>query len=75
MTESLVIMQILDSNFPGPQMIPEPDSPQFKEANELLGLERKLFGAWCSLVFRPSGGIGGFMGGGAKGAFEAVMDK
>jgi len=78
-TESLVIMQLLESNFDGPKMCPDPGSPQFKEANELLRLERQLFGDWCSLVFRPSGGLGfgGLTIGGdsSKAAFEKTMDR
>lgn len=77
-TESLVIMQLLESNFDGPQMCPPPGSSQFEEANELLRLERQLFSDWCSLVFRPSGGgLGGILGagGGATAKFEKTMDK
>lgn len=65
-TESLVIMQILEQNFPAIPMIPEKD---FDRANMLLRLERKLFSAWCGLVFRPS------FGGGARNEFEETFDK
>jgi len=52
-TESLKIMQILDQAFPqGPPMLPG-DESGFDKVNELLTLERRLFGAWCSLTFRP----------------------
>ena len=60
-TESLVIMQVLDDTFADGhpnRMIPPKDSSLFDEANRLLGLERKLFGAWCSYLFRPGGLLG-----------------
>lgn len=60
MTESLDIMAMIDQVFQGPQyqkMLPERNSPDFQRLQELLGLERQLFGAWCSYVFR--GGSGG----------------
>ena len=60
-TESLVIMQVLDDTFADGhpnRMIPQKDSSLFDEANRLLGLERKLFGAWCSWLFRPGGLLG-----------------
>jgi len=57
-TESLVIMQTLDAAFPdGPPMVPPPGSPMRQEAQQLLGLERQLFGAWCSLTFQPGKGL------------------
>jgi len=78
-TESLVIMQLLEANFDGPKMCPEPGTPEFDEANKLLKLERQLFGDWCSLVFRPGssgGAFGGILGGGgAKAAFEKTLDR
>ena len=49
-TESLVIMQILENKFPDTCMLPEAG---FEKANELLRLERRLFSDWCGLVFRP----------------------
>ena len=52
-TESLVIMQMLDSTFPqGPPMVPPPGSSERDRAQSLLQLERQLFGAWvrpCAL--------------------------
>ena len=60
-TESLVIMQVLDDTFADGhpnRMIPAKDSPLFDEANRLLGLERKLFSAWCFFLFRPGGLLG-----------------
>jgi glutathione S-transferase len=54
-------MQILEREYPGgATMIPNPDSDPggFKRVNGLLRLERELFGDWCSLIFRPSGGGG-----------------
>ena len=57
-TESLVIMQTLDQQFAqGPQMVPPPGDPMRERANTLLGLERDLFSAWCSLTFQPGKGI------------------
>lgn len=57
MTDSLPIMQVLDMSFPeGPQMVPK-DSEKLEQANELLQLERQLFGDWCGLTFRPGKGI------------------
>ncbi|KAJ8601699.1 hypothetical protein CTAYLR_003197 [Chrysophaeum taylorii] len=52
-TESLDIMALLDRTFPETPMIPEDD---VAEANRLLRLERELFGAWCSYVFRGDDG-------------------
>lgn len=69
-TESLVIMQILEQNFPDIPMIPE---EEFDRANVLLRLERKLFSDWCGLVFRPS--MPGPFGGGARKDFEETLDK
>lgn len=69
-TESLVIMQVLEQNFPDIPMIPE---EEFDRANELLGLERKLFSDWCGLIFRPS--MPGPFGGGARKDFEETLDK
>ena len=45
-TESLVIMQILENTFPDNCMLPESG---FDKANELLRLERHLFSDWCGL--------------------------
>lgn len=68
-TESLVIMQILESTFPENCMLPEDG---FDRANELLRLERRLFSDWCGLVFRP--GMPGPFGGGARKQFEETLD-
>jgi len=77
-TESLVIMQIIENEFPNSvKMIPTDDN-DFDFANELMRLERQLFSDWCGLVFRPSGpglfGIGGGSGGPRK-KFETTLDK
>jgi len=74
LTESLVIMQVIESTFAsfGPPMLPSDDAGVGR-ANELLQLERQLFGAWCGLVFRPS--MPGPLGAGPKKAFEACLDK
>ena len=69
-TESLVIMQILENTFPDNCMLPESG---FDKANELLRLERHLFSDWCGLVFRP--GMPGPFGGGAKKQFEVCLDE
>jgi len=69
-TESLVIMQILEQTFPEPCTLPE---EAFDRANALLRLERKLFSDWCGLVFRP--GMPGPFGGGARKTFEETMDE
>ena len=61
MTESLKIMQVLDSTFaePGTPMMVPPPGPERDQASKLLGLERELFGAWCSLTFQPGKGLMG----------------
>jgi len=60
MTESLPIMQVLDERFPGePRMVPPPGTEERERAQELLRLERTLFGAWCTLTFAPGKGIMG----------------
>jgi len=52
-TESLVIMSLLERTFPLNPMLPS--SPAARaDADELLRLERQLFGAWCDFVFRSS---------------------
>ena len=58
-TESLVIMQLLDTTFAdqGPPMVPPADTKERQLAQSLLQLERQLFGAWCSLTFQPGKGI------------------
>ena len=72
MTESLQIMARIEREFPGPEykvMVPE---QEFDRVNQLLGMERELFGAWCGLIFRPSMPFGV---GGTRGAFEATLDR
>ena len=67
-TESLVIMQLIEAEFPeAPPMLP-PAGPLRQRAEALLRLERQLFGAWCDLVFRGSGGR-------ARDAFMSVMGQ
>lgn len=70
-TESLVIMQVLDNEFEGPAMLPPSDTEDFNRANQLLRLERELFSCWCQLTFRPSMPLGG----GAKAQFEQCLDE
>jgi len=67
-TESLVIMQILEREFPDHPTLPEED---FDKANVLLKLERQLFSDWCGLVFRPS--MPWPLG--ARAGFEKTLDK
>ena len=67
-TESLVIMQILEREFPERPTLPE---DKFEAANVLLKLERQLFSDWCGLVFRPS--MPGPLG--ARAGFEKTLDK
>jgi len=82
-TESLVIMQLLEQEFPGepfgpygPAMLPAPgDKKNLAAANALLKEERNLFGAWCSLVFRPSMPNLFNKKSQALGAFEAALTK
>ena len=69
-TESLVIMQILDETFPDRPLLPAADG-ELARANSLLKLERELFGWWCQLTFRPSGPFGG----GSQQGFEECLDK
>ena len=59
MTDSLPIMQVLDSAFGhlDPPMLPPSGSDDFAKANALLNLERQLFRDWCTLTFRPGKGI------------------
>lgn len=58
MTESLVIMQTLDSAFvQGPQMVPPSGTAERERASQLLSLERELFRWWCSLTFQPGKGL------------------
>lgn len=58
MTDSLPIMATLDATFEqGPQMVPAKGSAQRGRAEELLRLERDLFGAWCRLTFSPGKGM------------------
>lgn len=68
MTESLVIMQTLEAEFPETQrMLPDRESREFDEANRLLNLERELFRWWCQFVFRS--------GESSRGGFERVLDE
>jgi len=56
-TESLTIMQLLDREFGGAQMVPPAGTPERERAQELLGLERELFRWWCQLTFQPGKGL------------------
>jgi len=68
LTESLVIMQVLEREFPQRVTLPE---DKFELANKLLKLERQLFSDWCGLAFRPS--LPGPLG--ARAAFEKTLDE
>lgn len=67
-TESQVIMELLDKWFSAEEghvsMMPEDKTRH----NELARLERELFSWWCTLLFRPEGGL-------AKGAFGGIIGK
>jgi len=67
MSDSIRIMQVLDGLDDTVPMVPRGDKAALGRANELMQLERELFGAWCSFVFQP-GGFG-------RGAFEKTLDK
>lgn len=72
MTDSLRIMLKLEETFSGPQykrMWPDTTSPEFSRAQNLMRLERSLFGLWCNLVFRGS------MGNGPRRSFEEGLDE
>jgi glutathione S-transferase len=74
-TESQVIMELLDQWYNTedgykPMMPAEDNQAANQRYQQLTRLERELFGAWCSLVFRPDGGsnpLGKLMGGAAAG--------
>jgi len=72
-TESQVIMNLVDRSFPESagyrDLMPPKGTPLFKRAQELLSLERDLFRAWCGYVFYPPGF------GGGRDDFDRVMDR
>ncbi|CEM36150.1 unnamed protein product [Vitrella brassicaformis CCMP3155] len=70
--ESLRIMALLEETFQPPDhpaTLPPQGSPAMDRANDLLALERELFGKWCSFVFRPD------PLGMARRSFESCLDK
>lgn len=67
MSDSIRIMQVLDSLDDTVPMLPRGDNAALARANELMQLERELFGAWCSYVFQP-GGFG-------RKSFEQTLDR
>jgi glutathione S-transferase len=67
-TESLDIMQLLETTFPTIETVPR-DPSALKRANELLRLERELFGWWCTLTFRRT------LGNGAQEVREHTTDR
>jgi len=65
-TESRIIMELLDEWHPKSEgykpMLPTASNLDgMKRYNDLSRLERDLFSWWCTLVFRPDGGIMGGM--------------
>eukprot|EP00546_Thalassionema_frauenfeldii_P010456 CAMPEP_0178914376 /NCGR_PEP_ID=MMETSP0786-20121207/11392_1 /TAXON_ID=186022 /ORGANISM="Thalassionema frauenfeldii, Strain CCMP 1798" /LENGTH=507 /DNA_ID=CAMNT_0020587279 /DNA_START=198 /DNA_END=1721 /DNA_ORIENTATION=- len=65
-TESQVIMELLDKWHPPSEgykaMLPvEEDRKGWARYDSLSRLERELFSWWCTLVFRPEGGVMGGM--------------
>ena len=73
-TESQVIMELLDEWFPESEgykrMQPKPeDTVGMEKYQRLARLERELFSWWCTVVFRPERGGGplaALTGGGGK---------
>ena len=53
MTESIDIMIALNDIDPTRTPMLPLDDPGMRRAEKLLRLERKLFGAWCQMLFRP----------------------
>jgi len=77
-TESQVIMELLDEWFPESQgyrrMQPKPDDVAGQaKYRQLAQLERELFSWWCTVVFRPEQRLGPF-GGGMSGALKGFME-
>merc|ERR1719460_391420 len=70
-TESLKIMQLIEAEFGGPAMFPSPGDPELGRAQELLALEREIFGAGPA----PSGKKQGDSPSRALRAFEAKLDQ
>jgi len=80
-TESGVIMELLDRMYPPsqghPAMMPT-EEEGVKRHQRLSGLERDLFGKWCQLLFRPEmdGGLFQIVGrGGQREAFLECMTR
>uniref|UniRef100_A0A7S4KL82 GST N-terminal domain-containing protein n=1 Tax=Guillardia theta TaxID=55529 RepID=A0A7S4KL82_GUITH len=65
-SESVYIMQVLDSLSESNPMLPRSDEKLMDRANSLMQLERRLFGDWCGFVFQP-GSFG-------KSSFEATLN-
>lgn len=82
-TESQVIMELLDEMHAGKTMLPQQTKEGWNRYDALAKLERELFSWWCTLLFRPAGGImGGIfsqdkMSGAMKGFLECIgrVDK
>lgn len=73
-TESQVIMELLDEMHDGREMVPKTAKGKARY-NQLAQLERELFSWWCQLLFRPSGPLGGmFSSGGMSGAMKGFLE-
>jgi len=66
-TESVVIMQMIDGLYPEQNPMLPRDKEGLQRANRVMQLERDLFGAWCSYTFQP--------GTSGKRGFEATLDE
>jgi len=67
MSDSIRIMQALDSLDDTIPMVPRNDKQALARANSMMQLERQLFGAWCGYVFQP-GNFG-------RADFEQTLDQ
>ncbi|KAG7373028.1 glutathione S-transferase [Nitzschia inconspicua] len=71
-TESAVIMQLLDEwHGDLKPMVPPKSSPQYRQYQYLMQLERELFRWWCTFMFRPESGTAG--GGSFGGALSGLL--
>mmetsp|Transcript_58562 Transcript_58562/g.134046 ORF Transcript_58562/g.134046 Transcript_58562/m.134046 type:complete len:543 (-) Transcript_58562:165-1793(-) len=54
-SESIVIMQMIDQLAPSLNPMLPSDQAELARASKLMNLERDLFGAWCGFTFQPGG--------------------